>query len=253
MLRLIQFSDTHLREGQWRHQRNFSRAVRRAGVYDLAVISGDLSVDGADNERDLIAARERFSRLRGPVHLLPGNHDVGEEPASPRQRQPVSPERLERYTRLLGHDHFDIALPGWRLIGLNVHVFGTGWPEEARQWALLEEAVAGTGAARVGVFLHKPLFLISRDEPHDLMNCVDPTARDRLLGLADQGKGIAFFSSGHLHQGLLRKVDGVLHAWCPATANPANTMRAPGSLGALGMLEWKLSGEGKYHVKMLGL
>lgn len=253
MLRLIQFSDTHLREGQWRHQRNFSRAVRRAGGYDLAVISGDLSVDGADQERDLIAARERFSALRGPLHLLPGNHDVGEEPASPRQRQPVSPKRLERYTRILGHDHFDIALPGWRLIGLNVHVFGTAWPEEARQWALLEEAVAGSDTARVGVFLHKPLFLVAPDEPADLMNCVDPAARERLLALADGGSGIAFFSSGHLHQTLLRKVDGVLHAWCPATANPANTMRAPGAIGALGFLEWQLGADRKYRVRMLGL
>ena len=30
MVKIIQFTDTHLREGQWRHQRGFSRAVRRA-------------------------------------------------------------------------------------------------------------------------------------------------------------------------------------------------------------------------------
>lgn len=46
MVRLVEYTDTHLREGQWRHQRNFSRARRKAGAWDHTVSTADLTVDG---------------------------------------------------------------------------------------------------------------------------------------------------------------------------------------------------------------
>lgn len=247
MVRLVQFTDTHLRDGQWRHQRNFSRARRKAGAWDHAVVTGDLTVDGADSLEDLKAAKARFDRLRGPVRVLPGNHDIGEEPASTAQAQPVNSERLQRYRSVFGDDHFELTLSGWRLIGLNVHVFGTNWPEETAQWTLLEQAIAARGEDRVGVFLHKPLFINTPDEAENAYYCVAAPARDRLLDLAKGGEGIAFFASGHLHQGLIRKVDGVTHVWAPATANPSRNPRTHGVLLSTGFAVWEFE-PGRFRV-----
>lgn len=247
MIRLIQFSDTHLRATHWRHQRRFSRALRKAGMYDMAVITGDLSVDGAGIRDDLEIARQRFDGMRGPLHVLPGNHDIGEEPASTTRTQPVTPERLARFRDVFGTDRFDISLPGWRLVGLNVHLFGTGWAEESDQWALLEAAIAGRGDDRLGVFLHKPLFVEAPDEPENAYHCIAAPARDRLLSLAGSGKAIAFFASGHLHQGLIRKSDGITHVWAPATANAASTPRSHGVLMSTGFAVWQFT-PGRFRV-----
>lgn len=249
MARIIQFSDTHLREGQWRHQRGFSRAVRRAGPADLAIITGDLSVDGADHLADLQSARTRFQRLPYPWRAIPGNHDIGEEPASPRQAQPVNAVRLSRYAHVFGDGSFVEDLPGWRLIGLNIHLFGTGHSEEAAQWALLEEHVATRSQRRVGLFIHKPLFIKSPGEPENAYWAVDASARDRLLARAEGGKAIAFVSSGHLHQSLIREVGGVRHVWCPATANSASRMLAAGAMPGTGLAVWDLRADGSYRVR----
>ncbi|MEM1149962.1 MAG: metallophosphoesterase [Pseudomonadota bacterium] len=249
MARIIQFSDTHLRSDHWRHQRAFSRAVRRGGSADLALITGDLSVDGADRDADLIDAKARFDRLRYSWRALPGNHDIGEEPASPRKGQPVNTARLARYTKILGDGWFAEDLPGWRLIGLNAQLFGTGLPEETHQWSHFEQYLASKGQRRVGVFLHKPLFIQAPDEVEIAKWAVAQTARERLLSCARGGDAIAFFSSGHLHQSLIREEGGVRHIWCPATANSAQTLLASGAMPGTGMTISDLEPTGRYRVR----
>ncbi|MCI4645497.1 MAG: metallophosphoesterase [Hyphomonadaceae bacterium] len=249
MVRVVQFSDTHLRASQWRHQRGFSRAVRRAGPGAHILVTGDLTVDGADHDSDLRAAQQRFARLDAPVHVIPGNHDIGEEPASPRQMQPISVQRRARFLDIFGSDRFDLALPGWRLIGLNVHLFGTGWAEEEAQWADLEQAVATRGESRIAVFLHKPLFIEAPDEPEAASWAVAAPARDRLLDLAIGG-AIAIFASGHLHQALTRTLDETLHVWVPATANAANTPRTHGALLMTGAAIWDFT-PGKFKMRFV--
>ncbi|MEL6957101.1 MAG: metallophosphoesterase [Pseudomonadota bacterium] len=249
MTRVIQFSDTHLRKGQWRHQRSFSRAVRKAGRADLAIITGDLSVDGADHLSDLQSAEARFCRLGYPWRAIPGNHDIGEEPASPRQVQPVNAERLARFGSVFGDGWFVEDLPGWRLIGLNIHLFGTGVVPEVKQWAMLEHALGTRGARRVGLFVHKPLFIESPDEPETAYWTVAAPGRDRLLKLTDGGAAIAFISSGHLHQSLIREVGGIRHIWCPATANSASTMLTEGAMPGTGFAIWDFPPDGRYRVR----
>ncbi|MEM9738962.1 MAG: metallophosphoesterase [Pseudomonadota bacterium] len=247
MARIIQFSDTHLRAGQWRHHRGFSRAARKAGRADLAIITGDLSVDGADHRDDLIAAKRRFERLPYPWLAIPGNHDIGEEPASPRQHQPVNRARLARYDGVFGGHSFVHDLPGWRLIGLNVHIFETGLPEESTQWTLFEQAVETRGKRRIGLFVHKPLFIETAHEPEMAHWAVAAPGRDRLLETANGSQAIAFISSGHLHQGLVRENDGIRHMWCPATANSANEMRTVGAMPGVGFAVWDLRADGHYR------
>lgn len=245
MFRLVQFSDTHLRDGHGRHQRNFSRAMRRAGRFDLAVIAGDLSVDGADYLDDLEAAKARFEGLKGSWRAIPGNHDIGEEPASPRQRQPVSEARRDRYRGVFDEDFWVHDLPGWRLVGLNVHIFGTGWHAETAQWEMVEQTIQQRGDRRVGVFVHKPLFLNTPDEAEDLLNCVTAPGRDRLLALASDG-GVAFFASGHLHQSRAHLSCGVHHIWGPATANAANRLWASDVIRNTGFTTFDLFPDGRF-------
>ncbi|MEO0467071.1 MAG: metallophosphoesterase [Pseudomonadota bacterium] len=249
MFRLVQFSDTHLRTGNGRHQRNFSRAMRRAGHCDLTVITGDLSVDGADHTRDLEAAKARFQQIKAPWKVIPGNHDIGEEPASPRQRQPISQIRRDRYRDVFGDDFWAEDVLGWRLVGLNVHLFGTGWAAESRQWDMLETAIGTRACRRVGILVHKPLFLTHADEPEDIINCVTAPARDRILTLMAGSEAVGFITSGHLHQSRTHTYDGVHHIWAPATANPAGRKWAPDIIQTIGFTLFDLRPNGSFRAR----
>ncbi len=254
MTRLVQLSDTHLSHVRGFFVENFQRitAHLRADPPDLIVVSGDLSLNGADSDDDLAFTKHLFDQLPSETLLIPGNHDVGEEPGAAHTNQPATGERLARYLRRVGADHFMRDIPGWRLFGLNAHLFGTGWNAEAAQWAWLARGLEAAGDRSVGVFLHKPLFISDPDEATDQSVCAPRAARDRLLSLAAAHR-IRFFASGHLHQGRQLDRNGVRHVWAPSTAFPATEPRAPDSDTRLGFADFELSGKGAVASKIIPL
>src|SRR3954463_14370776 len=117
---ILQISDTHLSPRTMLFRRNLALLGEWAAAArpDLIVVTGDLSLDGADRDADLDFAAGLLRGLPAPLLLLPGNHDVGSDPrTSP--RQPVDAARLARFRRLAGEDTWLRDLPGWRLVGLN--------------------------------------------------------------------------------------------------------------------------------------
>src|SRR5262245_43593147 len=78
--RIAQISDTHLSGEKPFFVDNFVRigeAIKRS-TPDLLLNSGDISLDGAGDERDLAAARLLHDELGLPTRFLPGNHDLGD-------------------------------------------------------------------------------------------------------------------------------------------------------------------------------
>ena len=215
-MRVIQISDTHL---SLRH-RHF--AANNAAVAcwlaaerpDLVINTGDLSMDGARDAADHAYAAGWHAALALPLLSVPGNHDVGDLPdIAP--TQPVNAARIAEWSALFGPGTWTHDLPGWRLIGLNAMLTGSGLPEEAAQEAWLAEAVATD--ARIGVFLHKPLLIDAADEPQRGYWNVQPAPRARLLAILARGR-LVFVSSGHLHISRRLLLDAVDHLWCPSTA-----------------------------------
>jgi 3',5'-cyclic AMP phosphodiesterase CpdA len=123
---------------------------------DLVVHTGDLTVDGADFEEDLVHGREMLRDLRYPILCVPGNHDIGDMPGT---RQPVNDERLVRWRRVIGPDRWMHDLGEWRLVGLNSLICGSGSFEEIEQLTWLEDTLRTREGRRVLVFKHKPLFV----------------------------------------------------------------------------------------------
>jgi 3',5'-cyclic AMP phosphodiesterase CpdA len=82
------------------------------------VATGDLSLDGADHDADLIHARARHAALGLDWVAVPGNHDVGDATAL-RAKQPADAARRTRWNAVFGPTSFSRDVPGWRLIGLD--------------------------------------------------------------------------------------------------------------------------------------
>jgi 3',5'-cyclic AMP phosphodiesterase CpdA len=216
MIRLIQISDTHLSPskahfaGNWAPLAEWISAERP----DLVLHTGDLTIDGADTETDLPYCAGLLRDLGVPFRIVPGNHDVGD---AGHRHQPVNAERLARWHRYFGADCWFVDLEGWRLIGFDALLLGSGQPEEAAQLRWLDRVMAEAGDRRLAWFLHRPLFLESPEEGDTGYWSVKPEPRHALLTRLRRC-GVALVASGHLHKAHDFVLDGTRYVWCPSSA-----------------------------------
>jgi alkaline phosphatase D len=215
-MRIAQISDTHIsrEHGQFRDNAKVVRDWIRRQDVDLIVNTGDLSMNGAVTADDLEDAVAWHRDLGRPSLVLPGNHDVGDMPDL-RADQILNSERLARYRRVVGADRWIREMNGWRLVGLNGMLFGTGHPDEEEQFGWIETALAGTSP--IALFLHKPLFVHDPLEGPCGYWTIKPEPRARLLALLAKAD-IRLIASGHLHVARQAVFAGVPHVWCPSSA-----------------------------------
>lgn len=215
-VRIIQISDTHLSARHRHFSRNtdiISARISQTSA-DLIVHTGDLGMDGAGDTRDLELSRDWLDQLPTEVLCVPGNHDVGDL-ASIRPDQPVDEARLSMWLHTIGPDRWVRDAGGWRLIGLNAMLFGTGHPEEENQFRWLEAVAANDRP--IALFLHKPLCIDDLHEGSRGYWTIAPKPRARLVALlADLP--VKLIASGHLHIERKREFGGVSHVWCPAAS-----------------------------------
>jgi len=220
--RLVQISDTHLSRANPYFFANWDAVVAHINALkpDLILNTGDIALNGPDVEDDLAFAAEQHARLAAPLRTIPGNHDLGDNPADPTHppKQAVTPARLQAYEKRFGLGFWSMNAGPWLLIGMNAQLFDTGLPAEEAQWAFLDNVFADAGARPVAVFLHKPLF---KNRPDDTDTAkhryVPPEPRLRLLGMMQRAR-VKIVGCGHVHQYRTFKHDGIDHVWCPSTA-----------------------------------
>lgn len=221
-MKLLQITDTHLSPSKPHFNDNWEPLSRwiLAQAPDLVVHTGDLSVDGADHDDDLASSIARLRRLPVPVLCIPGNHDVGHLPGT---AQPVDPLRLARWRRLVGPDRWAEDRDGWRLVGIDSLLCGSGSDEEAEQFAWLERCLDGRDGRRVAMFSHQPLFVDDPDEGNTGYWGIPPGPRRALRDLLARHE-VALFASGHLHVAHEGRLDGTALIWAPASSFTVGSM-----------------------------
>lgn len=217
--RIAQISDTHLSDTKPFFVDNFVRvgeALRRSKP-DLVINSGDMTLDGSACEGDLSAGRALHDALGLPVRFLPGNHDLGEAQDAPGHHEPpIDAGRHARYLAHFGPDWWSLEVPGWHVLGLNALLLGSDLAAAIQQEAAISAATSGLGARRLALFLHKPLFDRSADEPEITGRFVNPASRRRLLDSLGTVTP-ALVACGHVHQYRARESAGTRHVWCTST------------------------------------
>ncbi len=249
--RVVQVSDTHLSRRHPHFLANWERfaAALAPAPPRLVVNTGDASLAGARHPADLRVAAELHAALPCPWRIVPGNHDAGDHPAlcdDTGRRLPVTRERLAACRAALGADRFAEDIGGWRLLGINGMLLGSGLPEEEEQFAWLEDARATAGDRLVALFLHKPPFLDDPSEPGPVYWSVDPRARARLMPLLDDRR-LRLVGCGHLHEHFARRHGAASIRCCPSlafVASPALQPDAAGGAREIGWLEHAFSRDG---------
>lgn len=220
-MRIALVTDSHLApqatalNDNWQAVRRF---VARSRI-DLTIHLGDITVDGAGDAAQFGWALQLSADWPSALRFLPGNHDIGDNPPDPGtpRKHPLDPARLAQYRQAFGPDYWTQEAAGWRLVGLNAQLFGSGTEAEAGQWAWLEDVAATAGDRPTVVLLHKPLFQAGPDDAEPHIRYVPIVPRRRLLPLLD-ALDTRLVLSGHTHQYLDRTLAGRRHVWLPSTA-----------------------------------
>jgi 3',5'-cyclic AMP phosphodiesterase CpdA len=139
-----------------------------------------------------------------PVHAVPGNHDVGNEP---------TPETLAYYRQHFGPDHYSFVQGSLHGIVLDSGVISAPakvQSEAAEQEAWLKAELGkarAAGARHTVVFQHHSWFLEKADEPTQYFNI--PIEQRRLYLDLLKAAGVRYIFAGHYHRNALGR-DGDL-------------------------------------------
>ncbi len=220
-MRILLITDSHLADTALDFVANWHAAARyaRRSAIDLTIHLGDISLDAINTEPQLDEARALVDTWPTPMRLIPGNHDIGDNPGTRDvpEREWLSVPSRARYLALFGEDRWAIDAEGWKLIAFDAQLLGSGASEEDAQWEWITKEFSNAAGRPIIVILHKPLFEDAATDSDHHMRYVPHAARDRLLALIDAAD-VRLVLCGHAHQYLDRTIDGVRHVWLPSCA-----------------------------------
>ncbi len=249
--RLTQISDPHLARRQPKLTDNFDRvsAYIDATRPDLVVNSGDLAFDGPTSPDDLEFAKTLHDGLPVACRYLPGNHDIGDNPTKvgPAPSQPVTEQSQQAFVSIFGEDRWRFDATGWCFIGLNSMVMNTGLASEAEQFDWLASQLSSANGRPVALFLHKPLYLNSPDDPERAatsIRYVPMPARRRLVEML-RAVDLRLVATGHVHQRRDFTYSHVRHVWAPSAGFVISDARQEViGIKEVGLVEYRFQPDG---------
>ncbi|MEQ9257793.1 MAG: metallophosphoesterase [Roseovarius sp.] len=137
------------------------------------------------------------SKLKMPLHLMPGNHDIGDKPVTWMPAGMVNGEHVALYREHFGQDYYSFDHGDCHFVIINSPLINSGDPAEAEQAAWLEADFEANAGRRIFMFSHYPLYVCDPAEPESYDN-IDEPARGWLLGLIRRYKPEALFAA-HVH------------------------------------------------------
>lgn len=172
----------------------------------------DLYARAADAFKSIAGA------LRHPLHLVPGNHDIGDKPIAWGPAGVVCDDFISLWKNTFGPNHLSFDVGPCRFILIDAQIINSGLPGETEQCAWLEAELKDASALSKRVFLnlHYPPFLCEPDEKEHFDNIAEP-GRSWLLGLVERHAVEAVFS-GHVHNFWYNRHAGTDFYALPSTA-----------------------------------
>jgi 3',5'-cyclic AMP phosphodiesterase CpdA len=249
--RLTQISDTHLARWLPALTQNFERVSDyiNATRPDLVVNSGDVVWDGPSGPNDLEFARKLHDALPVPCRYLPGNHDIGDNPTqtAPAKSHLVTEKDRQAFIAAFGDDRWRFDAAGWCFLGLNSLVMNSGLISEAEQFDWLASELACTGGRPVALFLHKPVYLNTPEDPEieaSAIRYVPVPARQRLVEML-RSVDLRLIASGHVHQRRDYTYHTIRNVWAPSAGFVISDARQDRvGIKEVGLVEYRFQPDG---------
>lgn len=198
-MRIVQISDTHITHLGGTTNDNAEKAVDLVNELrpDLVVHTGDVTILDPDVDEDRPVAKHLLSRIEAPLHILPGNHDIGEPGGKPLGNRPVTSERVAAFRAHFGPEQFLTEIGDWSVVGFNSELFTSGLPEEQEQWTWLESLPQRLAGRPTLFFSHKPVWAHSPEHQVPQI-ALDASVLPRFEEILARSNARGF-GSGHLH------------------------------------------------------
>ena len=248
--RLTQISDTHLARRLQKLTDNFHRVGEHIDATrpDLVVNSGDISFDGPTSRADLEFAKELHDALPVPCRHLPGNHDIGDNPTAvgPVPKQPATEACRKNYLSVVGNDRWRFDESGWCFIGLNSLIMNTGIDSEAEQFDWLTSELSRANGKSVALFLHKPLYLNTPEDPEIESSAIRYVPQPRRKNLIDMFAEVdlRLVASGHVHQRRDFTYRQIRHVWAPSAGFViSDAMQERIGIKEVGLVEYRFQSD----------
>lgn len=146
-------------------------------------------------------AAEHFKRLiealDAPIHLVPGNHDVGDKPVSWMPAGRVNDGHIALYEAHFGSHYYSFDYRNLHFIILNTPIINSGLASEHEQKRWFEADLKASKEKRTVLCLHYPPYVSNPDESGSYDN-IDEPGRSWLLDLIDEYQPEMVFC-GHVH------------------------------------------------------
>jgi len=191
---------------------------------DFLIVGGDMTRDGSTHCFELEQVKQDFDALPFPVHVIPGNHEVGNK-YSRGAPMSIQPEFLDRYASVFGPSEWSFDVGSVRFSGCNAFILGSGLPDERilRDW-LVEQAGRPAPDQHVWV-IHPGLFaddFQERDwdpveDRRPWYFALDNKPRHFLWNVFKE-TGTTIVISAHIHCQRLVRYDGIDIHFAPSTA-----------------------------------
>jgi len=141
--------------------------------------------------------KELTAALQHPLHLVPGNHDVGDKPVAWAPAGTVNDASLALWKEHFGAHYYAFDVRDLRFVVIDTQIVNSGLTAEAEQRAWLERELQASAGRRVFLCTHYPPYVSDPDETESYDNVAEP-GRSWLLGLLERFKPEALFC-GHVH------------------------------------------------------
>ena len=201
---------------------------------ELLLHGGDLTRDGDTHEFEYEQARDDLAVFSCPVHVIPGNMDVGNKHAivngSKKRWDPLglgwhdpdlnmTATRLDLFAKYFGPIQWSFVHRQVRFTGFYAAVAGSGLPHETQFWKFMETLPNLPRVKHHVAVMHYWPFMESPSEPAwDLTNpeeydnwyfSIDPPHRQRMWNLLKQSH-VEILFCGHVHTGRTpQSIDGI--------------------------------------------
>jgi len=208
-------TDTHVNFGEMQSNSEFEINQRANGRLrhvirdlnhrdvDFVVHLGDIvhPVPAVQDRYEMAAEcfREQVANLRHPLHLVPGNHDIGDKPIVWSPGAVACDDYIALWKKNFGANYQAVDHQGCRFFMIDSQIINTGLVAEAEQkvWLEAEMADAAKRGLRIFIHTHYPIYLTTPGEDEHFDNLAEP-GRSWLLGLMERYGAEAQFS-GHVH------------------------------------------------------
>lgn len=117
---------------------------------------------------------EVFEDLKAPLHIVPGNHDIGDKPSEWMPAGSINNNYIELFRKHFGRDYYSVDYGDLHIVIINAQLLNSGLIDEEKQRLWFEQDLKNSFGKRIFVGTHYPPYITHHQENGNYDNIDEP-------------------------------------------------------------------------------